>query len=159
MFATKYFYQTWRPVTANRAGDTDGNPRTEADPAFTPFITTPTFPGYPSAHGGGSGAARYVLERIFGRGRHVITLSNGALPGVTLNYTKLQQISDDIDDGRVYSGIHFRFDQEEGGALGQRVGRCVMNHNFRCAQPEICDEDEPDEPELVNQDCPAAYGR
>jgi hypothetical protein len=137
VFAVKYFYQTWRPVTAIRAGDTDGNSRTEPDFGFTLFITTPAFPGYPSAHASGSNAARYVLERIFGRGRHVITLSNAALPGVNLNYTKLQQISDDIDDGRVYSGIHFHFDQEEGGALGRRVGRCVMNHNLECTHPRF----------------------
>jgi hypothetical protein len=124
-----------------------------------PFIATPAFPGYPSAHAAGSNAARSVLERIFGRGRHAITLSNAALPGLTLNYTKLQQISDDIDDGRVYSGIHFRFDQEEGGALGARVGHCVINHNLRCAQPEVCGEDEADGDELADRDCPAAYGR
>ena len=146
-------------MTAIRAGDTDGNSRTERDPAFTPFLTTPSFPGYPSAHASGSNAARYILEQIFGRGRHVIALSNAALPGVTLNYTKLQQISDDIDDGRVYSGIHFRFDQEEGGALGRRVGRCVMNHNLRCANLEVCAQDEPDADELVDRDCPTAYGK
>jgi len=55
---TKYFYHFWRPVTAIRAGDTDGNPRTEPDPAFTPFITTPAFPSYPSAHASASYAAR-----------------------------------------------------------------------------------------------------
>jgi hypothetical protein len=89
----------------------------------------------------------------------VITLSNAGLPGLTLNYTKLQQISDDIDDGRVYSGIHFRFDQEDGGALGQRVGRCVMNHNLRCAKLEVCDDDGADADELSDRDCPTAYSR
>jgi hypothetical protein len=159
VFAVKYFYQTWRPVTAIRAGDTDGNSRTEPDPGFTPFITTPAFPGYPSAHASGSNAARYVLERIFGRKRHLITLSNAALPGVTLNYTKLQQITDDIDDGRVYGGIHFRFDQEEGGVLGRRVGRYVMNHNLRCARPDGCDEDEPDADEVAEYASPTGVNR
>ena len=159
VFAVKYFYQTWRPVTAIRAGDTDGNSGTEPDAGFTPFITTPSFPGYPSAHASGSNAARYVLERLFGRGRHEIALSNAALPGVTLRYTKLQQITDDIDDGRVDGGIHFRFDQEEGGALGQRVGRCVMNHNLRCAQPGICYDDPADADESADRDCPTAYTR
>jgi hypothetical protein len=130
VFALKYHYQTWRPVTAIRAGDTDGNPDTEPDPGFTPFITPPTFPGYPSAHASGSAAARYVLEHMFGRGKHKIALSNPALPGVTLSYTKLQQITDDIDDGRVYGGIHFRFDQEAGSVLGLRVARHVVKHNL-----------------------------
>ena len=51
VYEAKYFYHFWRPVTAIRAGDTDGNPRTEPDPAFTPFITTPSYPSYPSGHG------------------------------------------------------------------------------------------------------------
>jgi hypothetical protein len=72
-----------------------------------------------------------VLEQLFGRGRHEVTLSNPALPGVNLSYTKLQQITDDIDDGRVYGGIHFRFDQEAGGILGRQVGRYVARHNLR----------------------------
>jgi hypothetical protein len=131
VFAAKYYFQVWRPLTAIREGDSDGNARTEPDAGFTPFIATPTFPAYPSAHASLSGAARYVLESLFGRGRHVLTLSNPALPGVTFSYTKLQQITDDIDDGRIYAGIHFRFDQDSGAALGRSIGRYVMRHNLR----------------------------
>ena len=50
---TKYHYVFWRPYTAIRAGDTDGNPKTDPDPAWTTFITTPCFPSYPSAHASG----------------------------------------------------------------------------------------------------------
>src|SRR5262249_45237655 len=78
IFDTKYFYVFWRPVTAIRAGDTDGNPNTEADVNWTPFITTPSFPGYASAHAAGSGAARKVCELLFGAAGHAITLSNPA---------------------------------------------------------------------------------
>jgi hypothetical protein len=120
---TKYFYHFWRPVTAIRGGDTDANPRTEPDPGYTPFITTPAFPNYPSAHASASYAAREVLERIYGSGRHSITLSNPALPGVILNYTRLSQITDDIDHARVYGGIHFRFDQEAGALQGRHGGQ------------------------------------
>ena len=152
VFALKYHYQTWRPVTAIRAGETDGNSRTEADLNFTPFITTPTFPGYPSAHASGGAAARHVLERIFGRGRHSITLSNSALPGVTLSYTKLQQISDDVDDGRVYGGIHFRFDQDAGAVLGRRVGRYVVRHNLANLRSDEAEEDETGAGETIAND-------
>jgi hypothetical protein len=152
VFALKYHYQTWRPVTAIRAGDTDGNPRTEPDAAFTPFITTPTFPGYPSAHAAGSAAARHILERLFGRGTQMISLSNPALPGVALSYTKLQQITDDIDDGRVYGGIHFRFDQDAGATLGRRIGRYVMKHNLTNLRPEDGDGEEADADEIVRDD-------
>ena len=126
VFETKYFYAFWRPVTAIRAGDTDGNPRTEPDTAWTPFITTPSFPGYPSAHASGSGAARRVAELLYGPFGHAITLSHPAVPDVTLQYTNFRDITDDIDDARVYGGIHFRFDQEAGSLQGRRVGRYVL---------------------------------
>jgi hypothetical protein len=127
---TKYFYIFWRPVTAIRAGDTDANPRTDPDPAFTPFITTPSFPSYPSAHASASYAAREILEKLFGCWNHSITLSNPGIPDVVLHYTNLENITDDIDDARVYGGIHFRFDQEAGAHQGRHVGTFVFKHNL-----------------------------
>jgi hypothetical protein len=127
---SKYFYVRWRPVTAIRAGDTDDNPRTDPNPAYTPFITTPAFPSYPSAHASASYAAREVVERVFGCGRYSITLSNSHIPSVVLHYSKLEDITDDIDDARVYGGIHFRYDQEAGGRQGVSVGSFVFKHNL-----------------------------
>jgi len=134
MFETKYHYVFWRPVTAIQRGDEDGNPRTEPDFNWTPFIATPSFPGYGSAHASGSGAARKVAELIFGAGPHSITLSHPGIPEVTLTYTSFRDITDDIDDARVYGGIHFRFDQEAGGKQGRRVGRYVYKNNLRPIQ-------------------------
>ncbi len=131
VFETKYVYAFWRPVTAIRAGDADGNPGTEPDTGWTPFIATPSFPGYPSAHASGSGAARKVAELLFGPVGHAITLSHPAIAGVTLQYTSFRDITDDVDDARVYGGIHFRFDQEAGGLQGRRVGRYVVKQNLR----------------------------
>ena len=68
-FDTKYHYDFWRPVTAIRNGDLDGNGQTDRDPDWLPLIATPAFPGYPSAHATLSGAARAVLERAFGKRR------------------------------------------------------------------------------------------
>jgi len=131
IFDTKYFYVFWRPVTAIRAGDTDGNPNTEGDVNWTPFITTPSFPGYASAHASGCGAARKVAELLFGAGGHTITLSNPALANVVLQYTTFHDITEDVDDARVYAGIHFRFDQDAGNRLGRQVGEYVVEHNLR----------------------------
>ena len=138
-FDTKYHYNRWRPETAIRMGDTDGNPKTGADPSFAPFITTPCFPSYPSAHATLSYAAREVLERVYTSRLHDFTLSNPAVPGVNLTYSSLKQITDDIDDARVYGGIHFRFDQEAGAELGRHVGKFVYMNNLSVARGSGCD--------------------
>jgi len=132
-FFNKYHYNFWRPETAIRAGDTDGNWRTDVDPSFLPFIATPCFPSYPSNHGSGSGGGAEVLRRLYGEGSHSITLSNPAVPGLTFNYTTFGQITDDISDARVYGGIHFRFDQVAGSRLGRAVGASVYRNNLRRA--------------------------
>lgn len=127
---TKYHLVFWRPETAIRAGDTDGNARTTADADFAPFITTPCFPGYPSAHASASYAARSILRRVWGDGGHSLVLSHPALPDKLFSYTSLKQLTDDIDDARVYGGIHFRFDQEAGAVQGRRIGQYVYTHNL-----------------------------
>jgi len=140
-FDTKYQYNFWRPETAMRGGGTDGNRKTDPDPSFAPFIVTPCFPGYPSAHATLSNAAREVLERIYTSRLHSFTLSNPAVPGVDLQYRTLKQITNDIDDARVYGGIHFRFDQEAGADLGRHVGKFVHMNNLRVARGSSCEED------------------
>jgi hypothetical protein len=128
---TKYYYVFWRPYTAIRAGDTDGNRKTDPDPLWTNFIPTPCFPSYPSAHASGSYAGRTIAEKIFGAGVHDISLSHPLIPDVILHYTKFSQITEDIDDARVYGGIHFRFDQEAGARQGRQVGTYVYKNNLR----------------------------
>jgi hypothetical protein len=127
----KYHYNFWRPETAIRAGDTDGNPKTQPDPSFVPFIVTPCFPSYPSNHGALSNAAAEVLRRLYGEAGHAITISNPAVPATVLHYTSFSQITDDISDARVYGGIHYRTDQVAGAALGRAVGAAVYKNNLR----------------------------
>jgi hypothetical protein len=127
---TKYHYVFWRPYTAIH--EDDGNPRTEPDPSWSPLISTPCFPSYPSAHASASYAARKILERTLGGGRHAtFTLSHPGIPTVTLDYDKFSQLTDDIDDARVYGGIHFQFDQDAGARQGRRVGSYTYEHNLR----------------------------
>ena len=130
-FVNKYHYNFWRPETAIHAGDTDGNPNTDPDPSYAPFIVTPCFPSYPSAHGSASNAAAEVMRRLYGEAGHSITLTNPAVPSIVLNYTSFRQITDDISDARVYGGIHFRTDQEAGQDLGRAVGTAVYKNNLR----------------------------
>jgi hypothetical protein len=72
-----------------------------------------------------------VLERGFGKDGHAITLTNPGLPGIVLGYAAWGQITDDIDDARIYGGIHFRFDQEAGARQGREVGRYILRHYLR----------------------------
>jgi len=130
-FLNKYHYNFWRPETAIHAGDTDGNPRTDPDPSYVPFVTTPCFPSYPSNHGSAANGAAEILRRIYGEGGHFITLSNLAVPNIVLQYTTFKQITDDIADARVYGGIHYRTDQVAGERLGKSIGKAVYNHNLR----------------------------
>jgi hypothetical protein len=129
-FDTKYHYKFWRPETAIRNALNDGNDQTAPNATYAPYIVTPCFPSYPSAHGTLSNAARQVLEASYGSARFSVILTNAGVPGVTLKYNTFTQITDDIDDARVYGGIHFRTDQDAGAALGIRVGQYILSHNL-----------------------------
>jgi hypothetical protein len=132
-FFNKYYYNFWRPETAIHAGDTDGNPNTNPDSSYAPFIVTPCFPSYPSNHGSASGGGAEVLRRLYGEAGHSITLANPAVPDIVLQYTSFKQITDDISDARVYSGIHFRTDQVAGAQLGKAIGATVYKNSLRPA--------------------------
>jgi PAP2 superfamily protein len=129
-FFTKYHYTFWRPETAIHAGDVDENSKTTPDATYAPLIPTPCFPSYPSNHAAGSNAGAEILRRIYGAAGHAITLVH-PVSGVTLSYTSFEQITDDVDDARVYGGIHFRFDQEVGGDLGREIATAVYKHNLQ----------------------------
>lgn len=130
-FGTKYLYTTWRPETAIHMADIDDNPRTEADPTWEPLITAPCFPSYTSNHASLSNGGAEVLRRLYGEGEHAITITNPAFPLLTYQYTEFKQILQDISDARVYGGIHYRFDQDEGERLGRAVGTAVYKGNLR----------------------------
>ena len=103
---------------------------------MAPYITTPCFPSYPSNHASGSSGAGEILRRLYGAGGHAITMANAAVPGVALDYTTFKQITDDVDDARVYGGIHFRFDQEAGGRLGREIATYIYMNNLRQSDRE-----------------------
>jgi membrane-associated phospholipid phosphatase len=135
-FFNKYHYNFWRPETAIRAGNRDGNPKTEPDPNFVPFIATPCFPSYPSNHGAGTSAAAEVSRRLYGEAGHWIAISNPAVPNTVLLYTSFSQIIDDVSDARVYGGIHFRIDQVAGAVLGRAIGSAVYKDNLNPARDD-----------------------
>lgn len=137
-FYNKYHHNLWRPETGIRLAAQDDNGKTDDDPAFVPFITTPCFPSYPSNHASGTNGGLEMMRRLFGAAGHNFTITNtvpalGSLPSVVISveYTQLKQVSDDVDDARVYGGIHWRFDQDAGNDLGRAISTEIHQNHLR----------------------------
>src|ERR1700689_4211690 len=126
----KYTYSTWRPITAIQLGDTDGNDATIPDSGWTPLIVTPAFPEYPSAHSCVSGAAGRILSQAFGEETSFNVVSNAML-GVTRKFTTFSAALEEVENARVFGGIHFRTACVDGTALGIAVGDYVIAHALR----------------------------
>ena len=134
-FDAKYHYWFWRPYQAIPLADSDGNPRTVADPSWTPLGTTPNFPEYPSAHACHSTAVVNALDSFFGSDKVRFALDSRA-PGVTertRTYRRLHDVVTDVDQARVLVGFHFFSSDLQGSALGRRVAGFVTGHYFRPA--------------------------
>lgn len=129
-FENKYFYEFWRPITAIRAADTDGNPATDADPAWDSLVGTPPAPDYPSGHSGQGGAMSEVLARFFGDAVS-FTTSSTTQPGVARSFTSFSQAAEENGVSRIYIGFHFRHAVTEGIKLGTKVGKVAFNHYLR----------------------------
>ncbi|MFO0922935.1 MAG: phosphatase PAP2 family protein [Pirellulales bacterium] len=129
---TKYDTEFWRPITAIRAADTDGNAATVADTSWAPLITTPPFPSYVSGHASFSGAAAAVLKSFFGTDNisFVAASENAAVPA--RSFTSFSQAAQESADSRLYGGIHWRFDNEDGLTAGTALGQFVTT-KFRLA--------------------------
>jgi len=126
MYDAKYTYRLWRPITAIRLADTDGNPLTTSDPTWTPLSTTPADPSYPGAHSTLSAAAATVLTSLYGS--HVpFTVTSPTLPGVTRAFENFNAAASEAGLSRIYAGVHTRLDHRAGLALGVRVGRNTLD--------------------------------
>jgi hypothetical protein len=112
IFTGKYLYGLWRPVTAIRGAADDGNPATDADPAWLPLIPTPAYPAYPGGLACLGAASSRVMTRYFGRDDIAITatwtLTNGTT--VTRRFNGFREAADEQARARIYAGIHFTFD-------------------------------------------------
>lgn len=117
----KAHYSFWRPITAIREADTDGNRRTEPDAGWLPLIATPPYPEHPSGHTGLSGSIVKTLQQFFGTDKVAWSDTNNA--GLTRSFTRFSQAIDEIVDARVWSGIHFRTADEQGERIGRQVAR------------------------------------
>jgi membrane-associated phospholipid phosphatase len=123
----KYTYSAWRPITAIRAAGTDGNPLTDPDPAWSPLITTPAHPEYPSAHSTFSSAATAVLAAVFGESVS-FTVDSSSMPGVTRSFDSFSAAAEEVKNARVFGGIHFRNSCNVGQNMGDAIGAYVLQH-------------------------------
>jgi membrane-associated phospholipid phosphatase len=124
----KYRYNLWRPVTAIQRADEDGNPVTEADPAWQSLLATPPFPSYPSGHSTFSKASAEVLKRFYGTDAITFTATSDTLPGVVRTFHSLTACADEIGQSRIYGGFHFQFDNRAGKECGQKIGGFVAEN-------------------------------
>jgi hypothetical protein len=123
-------YDRWRPITAIAQAALDGNPATGADPAWTPLLTTPAFQEYPAAHPGVSNASATVLASFFGEDTS-FTVTSAGMTGAERRFTNFPDAVEQVQDARVWGGIHFRFSTQTGALMGAEVAQYVMRTRLR----------------------------
>ena len=125
----KYAYRFWRPITAIREGDHDGNDHTFGDRTWESFLNTPPLPDYPSTHSVLGGAAAEVLARFFGEDAVAFTVASAApFADITRSYASFTEAAQENAASRVYAGIHFREATRDGVRLGRRIGAFGERH-------------------------------
>lgn len=136
---SKRFYNFWRPVTAIRAGDTDGNDATEPDPSWLPLALTPNHQEYPSAHGCFTGAVINTVESFFGTKKLSLHFTACSVPGhpctatgggVTHTFQRTQDALKEVIDGRIYGGMHYRTSVVHGIVVSNKVAHWISKHYF-----------------------------
>lgn len=131
VFDAKYFYNFWRPITAVRMAETDGNDNTKGDAAWNVLAPpTPPVPDYPSNHAADGGAAAEVLKHYFGKDDISFSATSTFLPGVTRNFTSLSQAASEVSLSRIYVGYHFRNAIVEGESMGRKIGSFVYDNSL-----------------------------
>jgi hypothetical protein len=131
---SKFYYNFWRPVIAIRAGDTDDNPDTAADPLWTPLVPTPNSHTGISGHSSFSGAAAEVLKLFFGTDNISFsfrTITSKDPEGTTRSFRSFSEAAKQVQDSRVYIGYHYRFAVQDGLKQGEQVGLYVFNQALR----------------------------
>lgn len=139
----KYAYSDWRPVTAIRAADSDGNDQTQADPTWSSFIPTPPFPDYTSGHSTFSGAAAVVLAEFFGTDNISFDTSSDAQPDIIRSYDSFSEAANESGRSRIYGGIHWEFSNQDGLSSGRAIGETISDNLLKplsdsTPRPRLC---------------------
>ncbi len=124
----KFAYDWWRPITAIRTADTDGNAANDPDPEWTPLIVTPPFPEHTSGHATFSAAAATVLAAVSGGDRFRFTLRSDGLFGTERTYRRFSDAAAEAGISRIHGGIHFMSANFDGQKCGRQVGEWVVRN-------------------------------
>ncbi|HYI46101.1 MAG TPA: hypothetical protein VE174_11660 [Actinomycetota bacterium] len=129
----KAYWNVWRPITAIRLGDTDGNDATEADPEWTSMVPSPPYPDHPSGYNCITGGLMHAAKRFFKTDEVTFSVVKIApnTADVTRSYERFTDVARDTIDARVFLGIHFRTPDVQGAVIGQDVARWVDRHFFK----------------------------
>ena len=127
VYDAKYAYDFWRPLTAIRNGDLDGNSATDRDATWLPIDPTPMHPEYPCAHCIESGAAAAVIEALTGSSDiPEVTMTSVTAPGVTHRWTNMAAFTEEVANARIWAGFHYRFSTQVGTDMGRKIGGYVV---------------------------------
>lgn len=127
VFDAKYHYSFWRPATAIRNGDIDGNDSTERDAAWSPLIEAPLHPEYPSAHSILAAAVATVLKADLADAKvPLLTTTSPTAKGAARSWTSLDDFVREVAEARIYEGIHYRTSTEVGVAMGRHIGELAV---------------------------------
>jgi hypothetical protein len=134
VFDAKYAYNFWRPVTAIRNGDSYGNGQVRRDGAWLPLIDTPMHPEYPCAHCISSTAVGTVLAAHFGGRPISVTMTSPTAPGVTRRWERLEDYMQEVNNARIWAGVHYRFSTVVGSDMGRRIGELALRDYLKPLQ-------------------------
>lgn len=133
VYAAKYRYNYWRPITAIQLGDHDGNPATAGDPAWTPFLQTPPYPEYSSGANCLVAAITTTLRLYFGGDQFEFSVWSTA-PGLATNprnYARFSDVASEVVEARILQGVHFRTGDEVGRKQGARIAHWTYSKTLR----------------------------
>jgi hypothetical protein len=127
----KFLYNFWRPVTAIRNGDLDGNDATEREAGWTSLNSNPMHPEYPSAAGIVGGVGAGILESVFGTSAVAFTVSDLADPRLTRQFTSIAQLAQEQREVRIWGGIHFRNSLVVGDEMGRKIAAYLVANSMK----------------------------
>jgi hypothetical protein len=141
----KYYWNMWRPWSAIRHADIDGNPDTTADPTWTPLfdpslspviggvgpaLITPPYPDHPSGATSYASASMHAFESFFGTDDMTFYATSSRFPGEQKVFHHFSDLTDEVLNARIWAGIHFRNPDQQAENLGAQVEQYVFTHQF-----------------------------